>query len=370
MSYKGFQESRPRFCNSLTGQRWIFLKKGLDDFRDGFPPSPDNMLVNGRKQPVSITLENSTPKSLSRATWKRKNQCSRAQACLSKLSLLQQARKDYVAQIECCLSQHPLVCYPRLEKSISPKILREVAGVLDPCMTLKSKAGYSDYEQENQPSQEVLGHMEDMQSKVTASKTQVHGKESQGKAPYAKLPKKAAARIKEATLTDFVSPDEHVKRATKHFCHWVMSLGGGNWNIDEDTLTSLLNASCEREATVPLPFSAVKFINMETKQFKSQDISPPQLAVRSSHYLRSLPCQVKFPSQTKWEKTRYGAWYLNPKTWRKQKANEPLKAPEATINSLGSAKNWSEKEMEVTQLYSAQAFKEFLERKGLRQPLA
>lgn len=53
------------------------------------------------------------------------------------------------------------------------QILREVAGVLDPDMILKSKAGYSDYEQENQPGQEVLGHMEDMQSKVRASKTQV-----------------------------------------------------------------------------------------------------------------------------------------------------------------------------------------------------
>ncbi|KAM4674524.1 protein FAM47E [Amazona ochrocephala] len=287
MSYKGFQESRQRLSNSLSGQRWIFLKNGLDDFRDGFLPSPGNMLVSGRKQPVSITLENSTPRSLSRAQQKKRNQCSRAQVCLSKLSLLQQARKDYVAQTECSLSQHPSVCYPCLDKSTSPKILREVAGVLDPDMTLKSKAGYSDYEQENQPGQEVLGHMEDMQSKVTASKTQIikgcftlycintcSGKESRVKTPCAQLPKKAAERIKEATLTEFVPRDENVKRATKHFCDWVMSL---------------------------------------------------------------------VPSQTKWEKIRYGAWYLDPKTWRKQKANEPSKEPEATINSLGSAKNWSEK---------------------------
>jgi len=40
-------------------------------------------------------------------------------------------------------------------------------------MILKSKAGYSDYEQENQPLQEVLAHVEDTQSKVTASKTRV-----------------------------------------------------------------------------------------------------------------------------------------------------------------------------------------------------
>ncbi|KFP45967.1 hypothetical protein N323_02547, partial [Cathartes aura] len=145
------------------------------------------------------------------------------------------------------------------------------------------------------------------------------GKESRGKNPCTWLSKKKiAAREKEATLTDFVPPEEHVKRVTKHFCDWVMSLGGGNCSIDEDTLMSLLNTSCEREATVPSPFHAVKFNNVEAEQSKSQEISPSQLAVPSSHHLRSLPCQVK--------------------------------------------------EMEVMQLHSTQAFKEFLERKGYRKP--
>ncbi|KAM6206083.1 protein FAM47E-like [Sarcoramphus papa] len=319
MSSKDFRESRRRFSDCLNGQRWIFLKKGLDDFRDGFPPSPDNMIVYGRKRPVSITLQNSTLKSLSTVPRKKRKKWAKTQVCLSKLSPLQQARRDYVAQIECCLNQHPLGLYTRLEKSISPKLLKEVAGVLDPEMLLKRK-------------------------------------------------KKVAAREKEAMLTDFVPPEEHVKRVTKHFCDWVMSLGGGNCSIDEDTLMSLLNTSCEREATVPSPFHAVKFNNVEAEQSKSQETSPPQLAVPSSHHLRSLPCQVKVPSQTKREKMRYGAWYLDPKTWRKQKANEPLKAPEATINSLGNAKHRSGKEMEVTQLHSTQASKEFLERKGYRKP--
>ncbi|KAM9663241.1 protein FAM47E-like [Morphnus guianensis] len=387
MSYKDFRESRLRFSDSLNGQRWIFLKKGLDDFRDGFPPSSNNMIVYGRKWPVSITLQNRTLKSLSTVPWKKRKKCAKTQVCLSKLSPLQQARRDYVAQIECCLNQQPLILYSRLEKSISAKeressetfgrdrlhatedgLLREVAGVPDPEMLLKSKSGYNDYEQENQPLQEVPDHTEDTQSKVTAAETRVHGTESRGKNRCTRLPKKVAAREKEAMPTDFIPPDEHVKRVTKHFCDWVMSLGGGNCSVDEDTLVSLLNTSCEREATVPSPFHAVKFNTAEAEQPKSQEISPPQLAIRSSHHLRSLSCQVKDLSQTKWEKIRYGAWYLDPKTWRKQKANEPLKAPEATINSLGNAKNRSEKEMEVTQLHSTQAFKDFLERKGYRKP--
>ncbi|KFP96719.1 hypothetical protein N329_06328, partial [Haliaeetus albicilla] len=144
------------------------------------------------------------------------------------------------------------------------------------------------------------------------------GTESRGKNQCTQLSKKVAARGKEAMPTDFIPPDEHVKRVTKHFCDWVMSLGGGNCSIDEDTLVSLLSASCEREATVPSPFHAVKFNTAEAVQSKSQKISPPQLAIRSSHHLRSLSCQVK--------------------------------------------------EMEVIQLHSTQAFKDFLERKGYRKP--
>ncbi|KGL94490.1 hypothetical protein N301_14245, partial [Charadrius vociferus] len=144
-------------------------------------------------------------------------------------------------------------------------------------------------------------------------------KESRGKTPCTRLSKKkVAGREKEATLTDFVPPDERVKRATTHFCDWLLSLGGGNCNID-DTLMSLVNTGCEREAIVPSPVHAVKcFNNVEAKQSKSQEISTPQLAVRSSQHLRSLPCQAKV--------------------------------------------------MEVTQLHSTQAFKEFLERKGYRKP--
>jgi len=52
---------------------------------------------------------------------------------------------------------------------------------------------------------------------------------------------------------------------------------------------------------------------------------------------------LQVPSQTKREKIRYGAWYLDPKTWRRQKVSEPLKAPEVTINYLGNVKDRSEK---------------------------
>lgn len=130
MSYNNFRESRLRFSDSLNGQRWIFLRKGLDDFRDGFPPSSDNMIVYGKKHPVSIIMKNSTGNSSYTAPGKKSKKCTKTQIYLSKLSPLQQARRDYVAQIEHCLKRHPTVLYPRLEKSSSPKVMSFVILVI------------------------------------------------------------------------------------------------------------------------------------------------------------------------------------------------------------------------------------------------
>ncbi|KFV59478.1 hypothetical protein N328_00942, partial [Gavia stellata] len=159
-------------------------------------------------------------------------------------------------------------------------------------------------------------------------------KESRGKTPCTRLSKKVAAREKEATLTGFVPPDEHVKRATKHFCDWVMSLGGGNCNIDEDSLMSLLNTNCERESTVLSPFHAVKFNNVEAEQSKSRKISSPQLAVGSSHQLRSLPRQVKLHSTQAFKEFWERKGYRKPRFLPKMLAGGNYnRAPEDTYKA-------------------------------------
>ncbi|XP_072191197.1 uncharacterized protein [Excalfactoria chinensis] len=271
MPYNSFGKSRLQPSESLNGQRWIFLRKGLDDFRDGFPPSFENMIVYGKKRPVSVILKSSAVKSSHTAPWNKSKKPSKIQ------------------------------------------LFKEVTDIFSPRILFKSKV---DYEQENQSLQEVQDHMEDKKIKVTSYKILV-GKESRGKKAGTSLSKKVAAREKEAMQGNPAPLDKYIKQVTKRFCDWVMSLGGGNWNIDEDALRSLLSTSCEREATFPVPFRAVK-LHVQPEQSKSQEASPPKTAVRCSHQLGCLPCQVK--------------------------------------------------EIEDAQLYSTQAFKEFLERKGYRKP--
>ncbi|XP_040411465.1 protein FAM47E [Cygnus olor] len=201
--------------------------------------------------------------------------------------------------------------------------------------------------------------------------TYCSSKESLGKKACTSLSKKKVTEEgKKATQSHLAPLDEHTKRVTKHFCDWLMSLEGGNCGIEEDALKSLLHPSSEsKEAGLLTPFCAAKLNDGQADQSGKQEISPLKFAVRSSHHLGCLPCQVKVPYQLKREKIRYGAWYLDPKTWRKEIVNKPLEALEKAINSLRNAKHHlSKKEMEVAQLHSTQTFKEFLERKGYQKP--
>ncbi|XP_066852923.1 protein FAM47E isoform X2 [Anser cygnoides] len=202
------------------------------------------MIVYGKKRPVSIIVKNSTGNSSYTAPGKKSKKCTKTQIYLSKLSPLQQARRDYVAQIEHCLKRHPTVLCPHLEKSSSPKY----------CSS----------------------------------------KESLGKKACTSLSKKVVTEGGKVTQSHLAPFDEHTKRVTKHFCDWLMSLGGGNCGIDEDALKSLLHPSSEsKEASLLTPFCAAKLNDGQADQSGKQEISPLKFAVRSSHHLGCLPCQVK-----------------------------------------------------------------------------
>ncbi|XP_064366503.1 uncharacterized protein LOC112985140 [Dromaius novaehollandiae] len=182
-------------------------------------------------------------------------------------------------------------------------------------MHLRDEVGYSDYEQKNQPFQEK---QEDKQTKATGPQAPLL-KEPRGKNTYTWFSKKkVVAREKVAELNDFALLDENIKRVTKHFCDWITTLGGGNCSIDEDALMKLFSASCESKATLPTLFHVVQLNNMQAEQPKGQELSPPWATGRSCHHISHRPCYVK--------------------------------------------------EMEISQLHSTHAFKEFLERKGYRKP--
>ncbi|KAM9142462.1 protein FAM47E-like isoform 2-T3 [Pangshura tecta] len=371
MPPKYFQEHNKRkFSDSLNSQRWRFLKSGLDDFRNGFPPPSDNIIICGTKGPVPIVLRNRASDASRMAQQKGRKKCTKTQVSPSKLSPLQKARRDHIAQTEHCLSQHPLALYSHLEESIPPELFKEVVGILDPEMRLNSEGGYEDCDLGSHTPQQGLYQPEDGKSKEACPRPSPL-KESKGKnLQYTYLSKKeVAAREKEASLS-YVSPlDENVRRVTKEFCDWVDSLGGEKYKVDEATILSLFDTGYETKPVLSVPIHVVELNNVPAELRKYMGVSPPPTTVKRPLQNRCRPCLAKDPSQPKWEKIRYGAWYLEPKTWRKQRANEPLEDPNTTVDAVQNLRNqFSEKEAELMQLHGTHAFKEFLERKGYRKP--
>lgn len=67
---------------------------------------------------------------------------------------------------------------------------------------------------------------------------------------------------------------------------------------------------------------------------------------------------------------RYGAWYLNTKLWKRQRADEPLVDPRVSPKAQDSnfEKQLQEQEELLADLCGTAAFKDFVLSRGYRMP--
>ncbi|XP_053111403.1 protein FAM47E isoform X6 [Hemicordylus capensis] len=302
---KCFQDhvtNKERFSDALNGQRWRFLKNGLDDFRNGCPPPSDNIIIRGKKGPVPVLLHYKQMDASQIVPYKARELQTKSEVSFSKLSAAQKARKDYIVQTEHCLTQHPLALYPHLEESVSPELFREVVRLLDPELHLsRSSHGY-DRTQATLPT--IQYHLKCETKSPPTHSAPLQSWLPKSKNPYTWFSKKRVAERERAARIGYVPPlDENVKRVTKEFCEWVSAM--------------------------------------------------------------------QMPSEPKWEKFKYGAWYLHPKKWKKQKASDWETVPEALKTFLElrkkAAKQMESKE-KATPLHGTFAFNRFLEMRGYRKP--
>ncbi|XP_021249895.1 protein FAM47B-like isoform X2 [Numida meleagris] len=108
------RNNKRRFSDSLNSQHWRFLKSGLDDFRSGFPPPSDNIIIRGRKGLSPIILKSRSHSSQQKA-WKTsvKPKC--------KLRSEVEARKEFTKETNHHLSHCPQLLHSHLKDCIFPK---------------------------------------------------------------------------------------------------------------------------------------------------------------------------------------------------------------------------------------------------------
>lgn len=364
MPFRCFQKhslAKARLSDSLNSRRWRFLQSSSGDLRAGLPPLSHSNITQPTKGPVPILLQNK-PEALNKTQPRSERMTLEPQSCIFK----QRARKEIVAQMEYCLSRHPLALYPHLAESIPLELFREVVEILDPEM-LPVREEEADMEQEPPAPSASQPPLEGRGKRKTKSKESCKRKDPKIEDPYTWFSKeKAAAREREKKL-NYVPPlDDNVKEAIKEFCQWFGSLGGEKYNIDEAAIISLFDARYETKPPILVPVHEIEVNNLPAELRKYVGTVPLQGNVENPAPPGSLSKELYQPKK---ERIRYGAWYLDPKTWKKQKASEPLEAPQLEDASLKNARKiLAEKDAEFAELHGTHAFKEFLERKAYRIP--
>ncbi|XP_078267161.1 protein FAM47E [Rhinoraja longicauda] len=352
--------------DALNGHRWRFLKSGLDDFRDGFPPSSQEDLAiiqyqKGAGLSPSLVNVTETFKPVQRIS----KRLTKSQICYSKALPSQQIRREQIEEIEYGLSQHPLALYPHLEEGMPPELFEKIVDILDPEMLLPIEedqvAPMEPTETEKLPKPQKKKKMKKEEGKCSES-----SEETVQRNPYKWILTKGVQKEDKKVKLKRVIPskqDKEIEHVTKAFCDWVASLGGENNNIEEATVMRLFASNYETHSALAIPIQVLELVDIppELRKTVGTPPAPPLIKIRKTIGKESIQ-QTGF-------KFKYGAWYLDPKIWAKRRADEPLVDPNSlasTDKSSSQAEN--EKKKELRRLHAILSFKKFIEIKGLRKP--
>ncbi|XP_066303957.1 protein FAM47E-like [Branchiostoma lanceolatum] len=365
----------------LHGKAWTFLRPGMDDFRDGKPPSQDEGIVKGDKGPGPV-ISGTGGESPGRREH-RGPVFTKEEMVYSKSLPRQQNRRSHIDELEYGLLQHPLALYPHLEDCMPPDLFEEVVDVLDPEMNLGSEFDDEILEEEeedvedNSQSQDRIKEEEEEVQTVTEVTEATEDLDSKARNPYKWLflkeetPPEETKAGKKRSMSP--SQDERLKAVTKDFCDWCASLGGESNNVEESTITSLFASGYETKPALSVPIHVVELTNVPPELRMSTNVSPEPVVAKSIPATDMQVTRHQAPDDTykpSWVKVKYGAWYLEPTTWKKRLATEPLQDPnELSDKDTTEAKKKSrDLDAQLSQMHGASAFNEFIEKKIVRKP--
>jgi hypothetical protein len=374
-------------CNTsrfIDSTNWMFLKAGIDDFRNGVPPPVDDIFVKSRKGVCPVLTGGSKDSVQSNQESAKKPNFTKHETCYSKVSPMQRQRQENVEMLERALKQHPLALYPHLEECLPPELFEDVVGVLDPEMVVHDDSGTDKADSISVVSSTDRPAVGDVAPTLDDPSSMLPPGPDDGKVrnPYRWLPDmeesekrdKKGAQDQRAKTFLKSEDDEHVKSVTQEFCDWVASLGGDSNNIEESTITSLFASGYETKPALSVPIHVVELANVPPElrmsaapASQTQSPARPHTAGSTSRQPHSGESEPYRPS---WVKYKYGAWYLEPTLWRRRPATEPMRDPDDTKDKeVSEAKQKSlELDYDLAPMHGVKLFKDFVDKKDTRRP--
>uniref|UniRef100_G1PKQ1 Family with sequence similarity 47 member E n=1 Tax=Myotis lucifugus TaxID=59463 RepID=G1PKQ1_MYOLU len=349
---------------SMDSRRWVFVKEGLDDFRTGCP-SPEDVITRGPREgflpKVAHRIPRPPPKKIHRQPPKGADLCS-------KLSPAQRARKAFVENTEASLSKHPLATYLKLEKDLSPDLMLKVLEVLDPDRQLEDTWAYCEGTKEKHLEKVNLEPPQEVNLEPAEKAHLESAKESLQSNLSSLFPEEEAKAVCMMDIRKVPGYQKQRRATVLKFCR-LIGENFENTDIDEEYIMKKFGIDLE----VPQTDNTVKIkgisqLPLNIRHSKQLDaIKQRKFSLQEGNWERKLRKQQD-PYKPKREKIRYGAWNLDPKSWKKVVSDQPLPDPKVVPDK----EHWTYgKHLEpdiIDELYGPIAFKDFIVSKGYKMP--
>ncbi|XP_047126802.1 protein FAM47E isoform X1 [Hydra vulgaris] len=270
------------------------------------------------------------------------------------------------------LLSHPLVFSSEIKESLSPELYEDLVNILDPTLKIKEDVELLSNTSENSPlSNKVSHHIVSSSNKIDVPTL------NEPCSGYHEAIQSASNTISKKVEDHPSRDDKRVKNkktqinqlskieiVTKDFCDWVHNLGGEANNISETKINELFASSCETKPSLSIPVQVIELTTV-----------PSELCVGGQYPLSAdtLDYDAQKPnSKHSPKKIKYGAWYLDPKTWYQEHksslSRQPLYSPNNVSTDVASEMKNEEMNEVLSSLHAVKVFREFIEKKGFRNP--
>ncbi|XP_062054623.1 protein FAM47E isoform X3 [Lepus europaeus] len=280
---------------SLTSQSWVFARSRRDNVGQGCPQA-GGRLTRGPS-----------------------GSCLPRIHCMAPRPVRPQGEPGPPRVVEARRAPHPLALYENLGGAMPAELLLKVLHVLDPDRKLEDTWAYC--EDAGKRAEEPTKLLTKRSTKVPPGRPKETPVSHSGQWLY-----EEKASEMDLLHADGALLQDNACKGVSDFCSWLAAMG--HLNIDEGFILKQFDVdirnrlSCDvlrvmRPNQVPLELCCRVGLSKLQEPGFFQELDQ-----------KRKPHKAQNPHKPKWVKMRYGAWYLNTKLWRKQRADEPLVDPE------------------------------------------
>ncbi|CAF0770238.1 unnamed protein product [Rotaria sordida] len=415
-------------CHMDT-KNWKFVKDGLDDFRDGLPPSHDDIILEPEKGPSPIVLSQS--RRIKANVSNIRNRLTDRQIYFSRELPTAEKRRQLIDSYISTLLDHPMTFFPHFNQTLPPDAYEKLTKLLetelsrmnndeqnifiDECQDIFTSSSEVPIVQEDlnntersarsrsssQSSSQLddQSEPEELESKRTSTRpgrtTIVYDEsgnpwdseelERKQKNPYRwyiekqqqKQQSKGPTQDDEATT----AMEARLRSVSEQFCNWLYEFGGEtNRDIDPAVVRNLFSTAYDTKPSLSVPIKIVEMTRIppELREGAQETMIPqtqqrkttfPELhlssSITKSRQLSTSPSDQLLQSQ----KYRYGAWYLPKNLWQYSLKTEELQDPKVLQAEREDPARKREEQMNarLAPLHGIDAFKEYLVEKNVRR---